>query len=170
MSRNLLESKHKSLIERPSENMFKPNPNSVGGDYLLNSETLYRNEIRKSIRNVMLQKRYSTSGITTSSTSNVVIKRPEPFYFYNEGLEQKRIVSGVYLSANHATTIENSSTPLNSSSKLPAASLITSSSAVCASKPFNGKYEDSFFSIQEPNNRNVLYLERRPSNEYESRV
>lgn len=175
---NMINTKHKSLIEHYTDDtiyntnvddIIKPLPGS--SDYLLNSETLYRNEIRKSIRNIMQQKRNSANAIgastgtliTPSSMAHMInqqnkqleAQRSEPYYFQSDG--KKRLIGGVYLTSTTPTIIDNSST------KIPTITHIVTSTICSTTNPRQ---------IDQNKNRSVLYLERRSSssNEYESRV
>ena len=173
---NMIETKHKSLIEHIDHtNIYNANPPS---DYLMNSETLYRNEIRKSIRNIMQQKRTSMNGMI-GSTSTLVASASvahhlnqqkheaimensapatnrEPFYYHTGDTGKKQHVGGgVYLTSTRPTVIDNSSV------KVPTIThILTSTICSTTTNPNANK------------NRSVLYLERRSSssNEYESRV
>lgn len=178
---NMIETKHNSLIDHyDDKNTYNPNllegvEEKKQGNELMNSETLYRNEIRKSIRNIMQQKRTSTNGMI-GSTSTLVASASvahllnqqknqaimehsaatnrDPFYYQSDP-GKKQLVSGVYLTSTKPTVIDNSSV------KMPTIThILTSTICSTTTNPNANK------------NRSVLYLERRSSssNEYESRV
>lgn len=173
----MLETKHKSLMDE--NNIYNTNYNleeepQSGSDYLLNSETLYRNEIRKSIRNIMQQKQRcsSTSTAMIGSSATLMLnqqqknnqeqlnKMNEPFYFHTENGGKKRLVSGVYLTSTTPTIIDNAT---NNNPKPPTLTHIMTSTICSTTNQLDN---------QNNKNRSVLYLERRTSasNEYESRV
>jgi hypothetical protein len=66
------ECRHSSLLEDKKEPIFNGNSNQLAttNDYLLNSETMYRDEIRKSIKNVLQTKRCSSSTAPTYNSLN----------------------------------------------------------------------------------------------------
>lgn len=123
--------KHQSMFIQQAD-LNESNLFSSNSDYLLNSETLYRNEIRKSIRNVLQQKRSSTNLINTPSASTVVgakqdlqqssvssVSQPTAYFYqttnlpvgYNKMSSSSRrlIGSGIYLTSTQPTIVDNQS-------------------------------------------------------------
>jgi hypothetical protein len=132
-------------------------------DCLLNSETIYRNEIRKSIRNIMQQKKVNQTS-NNNSSANI-----------NQAALSYRLKS--YISSNNSSNLNNSSKRLCSSGIYLTSSI-----------PFNNTNANNNGSVNSNNSgvkipiitctnennvssRPILYLENKnSSNEYESRV
>lgn len=129
VQRDWLDSKHRSLYVKPSDYECAadmPGLKSTTSDYLLNSETLYRNEIRKSIKNVMQQKQpqqqqqqqsvsNSQNGITLPifnqkhNSFNPILDYENPKtlmepFFYTNNIDQKCKYQGLGNSIKNPST------------------------------------------------------------------
>ena len=191
--RDLLNVKHKSLFVNSDnyegaeayDDLNNPTiklKTKTTSDYLLNSETLYRNEIRKSIRNIMHHRTTPTPvnhyGVTLPIFNQASSYRPIMEYreagstpdslFYSNATKQRL----GQLTATHPHVFDSTSNMSHihlsgKSNRLPAIASVMSSSCTEASRP-----PSVMTSAHHNINRTVVYLERptNPSNEYESRV
>jgi hypothetical protein len=140
-------------------------------DCLLNSETMYRNEIRKSIRNVLQQKKGGVlSSINSSSISNYNNTRLKSYINTNKNLNQSVLGLNNNSTLNGGKQLCNSGIYLTSS--IPVASSISNTANNTSSNSSSSASENGNNSCNSTNNkRPILYLENKNSStEYESRV
>lgn len=138
------------IKEIPLENSNVISRKLSNSDYYLNSETLYRNEIRKSIKNILQPKRNSVvTPVMSTNQTNKAYPNTDKVYYSQYGLQEGQYMSAhgqvkhVYNNLAHVSVVE---IPINRTN-----SFIQQQSARAQTKP-------------------VLYLNRAPSKEYESRV
>lgn len=192
--RDWIDSKHRSLYVKNSDydthcesmNPIKP----TASDYLLNSETLYRKQIRNSIKNVMQQNQPQpqrqtsnapNSGITlpifneSKQNYSAVLEYENPKaladpFFYKSISINKKATHGDNPNKNYSSTIHLSTTP-------PQIFDSTTNMTKFMTKNLNNQSNSKTVNASAEMNanektRSMIYLERPTnlSNEYESRV
>ena len=143
-------------------------------DYLLNSATLYRNEIRKSIRNILKPKpNTATTNSSSANRSNQSAQQiPTISNNYQQTQEKQLIGTGLYL--NYTPSDSDSTFKIPTITKIVASSLNdTNQSTNVSSSNTNSNRRSLNESVvfRSVDTRPVLYLDKSSSStEYESRV